>query len=68
MYLETDKEGRTHDIDSALMTKLLNFFYPHTAVQVEQEMRLEGRKVVIGGSNPAHFKTYQYIKEAQNDA
>ncbi len=64
MYFETDKEGHTRTIDHAMMTKLLNFFYPHTVAQVEREMRLEGRKVVIGGSNPAHFKTYKYIKEA----
>lgn len=67
MYKEIDKEGHTRDIDSAMMLKLLNFFYPYTAIQVEQEMRLEGRKVCVGGANPAHFKTYHYIKEAFND-
>jgi hypothetical protein len=62
MYLETDAKGRTRQLTFENLMKILEFYYPHSCGQMEQEMRWDGKKVTTGCTNPDNFKVYEYIK------
>lgn len=65
MYIETDAEGSARVIDFDVLMKVLEFYYPHSCVQMEQEIRWNGKKVTTGHIHPENFKTYEY-REASN--